>query len=184
METLDLTYFFKTKAQANDFISRIAAVSGKVYGTKFDLEKELLEEFGMQKRDKFMTLLRTNNVNPEKADALKAFFTTIQKYTEALPTLTLTIAFEPKEKTLQTLSEWFMMNIKKQMLFEIIVDPKVIGGSTISYRGQYADFSIKPIFEKLVKETLNPSEQTKEAQKEKAPPLQVENKNTGIAAGS
>ena len=157
METLDLTYFFKTKAQANDFISRIAAVSGKVYGTKFDLEKELLEEFGMQKRDKFMTLLRTNNVNPEKADALKAFFTTIQKYTEALPTLTLTIAFEPKEKTLQALSEWFMMNIKKQMLFEIIVDPKVIGGSTISYRGQYADFSIKPIFEKLVKETLNPS---------------------------
>lgn len=151
---LDLTLFFKTKAQATDFASRLAVISAKVYETNFNLEQELLDEFGITKKDKFMTLLRNNHIAPEKAADLKAFFTKIQDRINKLPTLSLTIAFEPKEKTLHALSEWFVMNIKKQMLFEITVDPNVIGGAKLNYQGNFLDASVKPLFDKTLQDIL------------------------------
>jgi hypothetical protein len=147
---LDLTPFFKTKAQATDFTSRLAGISAGIYETNFNLEQALLDEFGITKKDKFMTLLRNNKVNPEKAADLKAFFTKIQETSKTLPVLSLTIAFEPKDKTLQALSEWFVMNIKKQMLFEITVDRQIIGGAAINYKGKFLDATVKPVFDKIL----------------------------------
>lgn len=149
---IDLTPFFKTKAQAVDFSTRMASLSAKIYEANFNLEQMLLDEFGIQKKDKFMALLRNSKVNPESATALKAFFTKIQETTNALPVLSLTMAFEPKDKTLQALSEWFMMNVKKQMLFEITVDPLIIGGANINYKGRFLEASIRPVFDKMLNE--------------------------------
>lgn len=157
---LDLTPFFKTKAQATDFSSRLAGISAKVYETNFNLEQALLDEFGITKNDKFMSLLRNNKINPEKATDLKAFFAKIQDTINKLPTLSMTIAFEPKEKTLDALSEWFVMNIKKQMLFEITVDPSVIGGAKLNFSGKFINASVKPIFDRMLVEILNPSQPT------------------------
>lgn len=153
---LDLTPFIKTKADATDFSARIAAISAQVYAVGFTLEQALLDEFGIQKKDKFMKLLRDNNINIEKDAELKEFLTKLQSTAQSLPVLTLTIAFEPKAKTLQALSEWFVMNIKKHMLFEITVDPKLIAGATINYKGKYMDASIKPVFDKMLIELLAP----------------------------
>lgn len=151
---LDLTPFFKTKAQAMDFASRLAGISAKVYETNFTIEQALLDEFGITKKDKFMTLLRNRRVHPENALELKACFAKIQETINKLPTLSLTIAFEPKEKTLQALSEWLVMNIKRQMLFEITIDPNVIGGAKINYNGKFLDASVKPTFDKTVQDLL------------------------------
>lgn len=149
---IDLTPFFKTKAQAIDFSSRIASISAKIYEANFNLEQILLDEFGIQKKDKFMSLLRNSKVNPESSTALKAFLTKVQETTNTLPVLSLTLAFEPKDKTLQVLSEWFMMNIKKQMLFEITVDKQIIAGANINYKGRFLEASIRPIFDKMLVE--------------------------------
>lgn len=153
---IDLTPFFKTKAQAMDFSARIATVSSKIYETNFNLESSLLEEFGIQKKDKFMTLLRENKINPESATALKAFLAKIQTTINTLPILSMTIAIEPKEKTLQALSEWFVMNIKKQMIFEIVVDKNIIAGAKLQYKGKFVDGSIKPRFDESMKQLMKP----------------------------
>ncbi len=154
---LDLTPFFKTKAQAMDFNARIGTISSKIYETNFHLESSLLDEFGIQKKDKFMTLLRDNKINPESATALKAFLTKLQAAVNALPVLSMTIAVEPKEKTLQALSEWFVMNIKKQMIFEIVVDKNIIAGAKLQYKGKFVDGSIKPRFDESMKQLMKPS---------------------------
>lgn len=169
---LDLTPFFKTKAQATDFASRLAGISAKVYETNFNLEQALLDEFGITKKDTFMSLLRNNHINQEKAADLKAFFTKIQDTINKLPTLSLTIAFEPKEKTLHALSEWFVMNIKKQMLFEITVDPNVIGGATVNYQGKFLDASVKPIFDKTIQAMLPTIVEQKPAEQQTQQPIQ------------
>jgi hypothetical protein len=180
---LDLTPFFKTKAQATDFSSRLAGISASVYENNFHLEQALLDEFGITKKDKFMSLLRNNKVNPEKAADLKAFFTKIQETTNTLPILSLTIAFEPKDKNLQALSEWFVMNIKKQMLFEITVDPHVIGGAKINYKGKFLDASVKPIFDKILLDLLPTITEQKSSQSDNhadKPPTQQPVQNNQV----
>src|SRR5689334_3474304 len=100
MDLLDLSSFCKTKAQANDFSARLAAIAEKVYQTDFNLDKSLSEQLGMRKKDQFLSLLRENKIAVEKGSDLKAFLDKLQQDVLTLPVLSITIAFEPTEETL------------------------------------------------------------------------------------
>jgi F0F1-type ATP synthase delta subunit len=161
MTTIDLSSFFQTKAQASDFASRIASLSEKIYETNFNLEKALLNEFGLKKKDRFMTLLHENNVSVESNTALKDFFTKMQGQIASLPLLTLTLAFEPRDETMKVLAEWFLLNINKQVVFEINIDRTLIAGAAISFSGKEVDLSIRDKFNQVVQNSLaKPTQQT------------------------
>jgi F0F1-type ATP synthase delta subunit len=152
MEDLDLSCFFKTEAQAVDFSTRLCAISDKIYNTNFNLEKTLTDQLGIQEKDKFMTILRNNKIPLSSNSALKDFIGKIQEKISSLPTVSLTLAFEPKEKTLKSLSDWFPLNINQQVLLDIKVDPEIIAGASISYKGKFLDFSVKPVFDQVCNE--------------------------------
>ena len=73
------------------------------------------------------------------------------------------------KKPLQGLSRWFILNTKKQALFDITVDRNLIGGVAIRAEGKYLDFSIKPDFDRAFRETFGP--------KPLAPVAPIENAN-------
>lgn len=149
METIDLSDFFNTKPQAEDFSERLSLVNKKIFETGFNPETALLEQFGIEKKDKFMVMLRNNNVNAGSRMAIKQFIEIILSQIGAMPVLSITLAFEPTEKTLQNLSRWFLLTFNKQMLFDIKVDISLIGGAAIMSNGKYMDFSIRPNFDKV-----------------------------------
>ncbi|HSW87735.1 MAG TPA: F0F1 ATP synthase subunit delta [Candidatus Saccharimonadales bacterium] len=155
MEQLDFSDFFSTKSQANDFCTRLAAVAEQVYQTNFNLEKTLMDQFSLQKKDAIITFLRNNNISVESNSGLKNFLTSMQEKITALPVLSLTVAFEPKEQTLKTISEWFMLNMHQQVVFIITVDPTILAGAVISFNGKFSDVSIKSTFNRILKETLD-----------------------------
>ena len=47
-----------------------------------------------------------------------------------------------------------MINLKKQVLFDISVDRKLIAGAAITYKGKYKDFSIKPKVNEIITKIL------------------------------
>lgn len=159
---MDLSQFFTTKAQATDFSVRLATISAHIYKTDFDLEKALLDTFGMEKKDMLVKLLNDTNVAVGTPSALKEFFEKIQQAIASLPVLSLTIAFEPREQTLKEISEWFVLNIKSQVLFAITVDTNLIGGATITFNGKYVDYCVKVRFEKILTSIVE-KEQTNQA---------------------
>ena len=73
METIDLSDLFNTRAQAEDFSARLAIILKQAFATGFNPEKALLEQFGISKKEAFMTMLRNNNINPESRLAIKEF---------------------------------------------------------------------------------------------------------------
>jgi F0F1-type ATP synthase delta subunit len=150
MTDIDLSSFFQTKAQASDFSSSIADLADKIYETDFNLEKALLNEFGLKKKDAFTRVMRENNVSVESHASLKEFFTKMQQQITSLPVLTLTLAFEPNDETMKALAEWFILNMNRQVVFEINLDRTLIAGATISFNGKTADLSIKEKFEHVV----------------------------------
>lgn len=163
MEQIDLSGFFTTKVQASDFSTRLASVSALIYDTKFDLEKILLEQLGIQKKDKFVTLLRHNNVPLDSNFAIKAFIEKIQERITTMPTMTMTVAFEPKEATLKAIAGWFLVNTSKQVLLDLSFDRSIIGGAVISVNGRFYDFSVRPQFNSVLKgvmSSLTPEEET------------------------
>lgn len=184
MEALDLSIFFRTKAQATDFAARLSAIAEKIYQTEFNLENILMEQFGLQKRDKFMTLLRENNVNTGAPSDIKDFFDKLQEKISSLPVLSLTVAFEPKEQTLLALSQWFLLNIDKQVLLDITVNPAIIAGAVISINGKHLDFSVKPKFDQLLNDMVSEKvTQNSPVQKEQPAPTEKHQSISNIHLG-
>jgi len=152
MEDLDLSVFFKTNVEAIDFRTGLSNISEKIYSTDFDLEKALIAQFGIEKKDRFEMLLRNNNILPNSGPALKDFLGKLQEKISSLPVISLTLAFEPGERDLESIFDWFPLNINKQLLLDIKVDTDIIAGAYINYNGKYSDFSIKPIFDQICSE--------------------------------
>ena len=154
MSQLDLSDFFTTKLQASDFSARLAAINEQIFNAGFKLEDSLTEQFGIEKKDKFLSLIRDQQISIDSTKSLKEFFEAIQKEVSQIPTLSMTVAFEPKKQTMKILSDWFLLNLKKQVVFDIKVDQKIIGGAIISFNGKYLDYSIRPKLEEVSKEVL------------------------------
>lgn len=156
MNSLDLSSFFKTKAQAMDFSIRLSQITQEVFVTDFHLEAALTDQLGLQKKDALLTLLHKNKVAVDKPSAVKEFLTRLQTQINDLPVLTLSLAFEPKDATLKVLSDWFLLNIKRHVLFDITVDPTLIAGIVIHFNGKFLDYSIREAFRAVVHASLTP----------------------------
>lgn len=169
MDKIDLSDFFTTKSQANDFAVRLSSVIDHMYTTNFNLEKTLTTQFGIQKADIFLKLLREHNINTASTQTVQDFFKNIQETVSHLSTVSLTIAFEPSDETIKVLSQWFVFNMNKQVLFDIQVDHKLIAGAKINYNGKFKDYSLGPLFENLVKQILQPDKPVPLPQQQSAP---------------
>jgi ATP synthase delta (OSCP) subunit len=154
MDQIDLSDLFTTKAEANDFLARLTSISEMFFQTGFNFESALTVHFGINKRDRIISILHANNINTESLPSVKEFIFVLMSKISSLPVLALTIAFEPQEQTLKTLAEWFFINMHKQMLFDISVDKNVIAGARITYNGKFYDFSVRPTFEKILQTYL------------------------------
>jgi F0F1-type ATP synthase delta subunit len=153
---LDLSGLFTTKTEALSFSTRLSSISEKIYQTSFSLEKALTEEFGIEKKEKFMVLIRENKIHPDANSELKSFIDTIIEKIASLPVMTVTIAFEPPAKTLISFSQWFILNLNKQILFDIHVDPTLIAGAALTFQGKFTDLSIRPQFDQILTKVLAP----------------------------
>ena len=175
METFDLSVFCKTKAQATDFSTRLSEIASQIYHTGFQLENTLTASLGMQKKDAFMRLLREQKIAVTSQQALKEFFATLQDKASSMPILTITTAFEPNEAVLKTISDWFLINVKKQVLFDVHVDTTLIAGCTITYNGKFKDYSIRKKFITILTEMMASHDQSKHTEIKTAPhdPSQV-----------
>lgn len=155
MEQTDFSEFFHTRSESGNFMARIANISDKVFETGFNLEKTLDRELGLEKKDKFLVFLRENNVSLDSPKELKDFLDKLQQTISKLPILYINIAFDPSEETLKLLSEWFVLNAKKQFVFDILVKPDLLAGAVLNFNGRFFDYSAKTKFEKIVKNVMN-----------------------------
>lgn len=153
-----------TKNQANNFVQGLNNILDQLYEVNFNIEKSLSNEFGLERKDKFMTMLRENNMNNTNLDGMKKFLQNMQETTRKLPTLTLTLAFEPNETILKTILQWFLFTLNKQVLLEIDVNKNIIAGATMNYNGKYKDFSVKPQLDQIISRILEPESNNKKAQ--------------------
>ena len=161
MDTLDLSPFFQTKREAVVFTQGLTQLSESLYKTDFQLETSLLSIFGLKKKDAFLKLLQVQKIQITNVDSIKEFVSKLIEYIQTLPVLSITIAFEPQRETLETIAQWFVNQLKTQLLLELTVDQRILAGATMSFKGKFLDYSIKSVFDKVTEEVLHPSQQAK-----------------------
>lgn len=159
MEQIDLTDFFSTRSQATDFAARLSLVAEKTYELDFDLEKSLQKQFGIIKKDKFITLLRKNEIPLDSRSDLNSFLENIQNLISDMSTADITLAIDPSDEILKNISNWFLLKLNKQILLDINIDPKIIAGASIGFQGKQLDASIGSLFNEVSRGVLNNNNQ-------------------------
>jgi F0F1-type ATP synthase delta subunit len=78
-----------------------------------------------------------------------SFFKELENFLLKIPKVKLEIAFEPSEEFISKVKEWFKEKIKKRVILDISVNPKIVGGAKIEFQGKWKDFSLEKEIEKL-----------------------------------
>lgn len=85
-------------------------------------------------------------------DQIKQLLSDMYRKICGLPILRLTLAVEPSEFMINSISRWARINLEQGILLDLSLDRSIIGGANIIYLGKLYDFSLRrklrEIFEK------------------------------------
>lgn len=77
--------------------------------------------------------------NPDREEGeLRSF----QKSISDLPVIKLIVASDPKPRVISTLSKWIKDKVDPYAIIDFEVEPEILGGAIISWKGKYKDVSI------------------------------------------
>lgn len=77
--------------------------------------------------------------NPQTTEKL---LKDLQTALQTLKTINITIAIEPSEDLLDKMSDWANKNISQKSIFDVKVDPHIVGGAQVTINGKYTDSSL------------------------------------------
>lgn len=68
----------------------------------------------------------------------------IENFIRNLEALSIYFVFVPDEKQIKEVGNWLRQNLKNpRLIFQVKVDPALIGGCAIAYKGVYKDYSLR-----------------------------------------
>ena len=145
-----LLEIIKTKDDARELLLQIEDALNELYKHKKDGLSVIEDVFPYEKKEKMLALLAAQKVDVKNSIQVTEFFNQLQKTIQAIPVVSLTLAFEPKFSFIKKMSSWLVVRLKKTVLLDITVDRLLIGGAIVSSGGRYKDYSLKKILgEKL-----------------------------------
>jgi len=135
-----------TKEELNLILKKIEALKNSLYEQPEIPIKKKFEKFNLDK-----ILFPKNDIDNLTLDRIEDFLEKKKKSLENIPQVVIEIAFEPNLDFILKLKNWFLQKIKKSLILDIKINPKIIGGAKIYYEGKYFDWSL----EKRIKNIKN-----------------------------
>ena len=85
----------------------------------------------------------------ENQQESEKFLNQLLEEVKKMKKIKLTISFIPQDQLIEKLSFWAKNNFSEKVIFELTVDPKIVGGAiVISPEGEYKDYSLLRKIEK------------------------------------
>ena len=79
-----------------------------------------------------------------------SFFDELKKELQKIPQAKLEIAFEPSEDFLLRIKRWFKEENHQEVILDVTINPRVVGGVIIEYQGRYCNFSLAKKIDELI----------------------------------
>lgn len=76
-------------------------------------------------------------------DNVYQIFTDFDNAVKKFNTLTMYLTFEPDDATLTQIGTYVRNNFKQNLLLDIKLDPNLIAGTALSWKGNYKDYSLR-----------------------------------------
>jgi len=142
----DILSLVKTQEEANEFQKQIDHLLSMLF-TNVTFETAVQETISFDKQGKLLAMFNREHVNLQQLPAVQTVLQEIKRTIAQLPIITISLAFEPKQRVIETIATWLLAHIKKSALIHIVVDRSLIGGAILEYKGVLKDYSLKKILQ-------------------------------------
>jgi len=139
-----MTPFLLTKEEQVLTLKKIEDLENLLYKDPETSFSEKIKKVGLEE-------LLPKDINYLSKEKQAEFLFSLKENLKNLPKVTIEIAFDPSVDFILKLKNWFLENLKKSLVLEIKVNPKIVGGARIYYLGKYFDFSLATEIEELQK---------------------------------
>lgn len=142
MKTSLLT-LVKTKKDAVMLMSGLEETIQSLFTVKETPQVLIAKHVSLDKKGKLIEMMQQEGVALSNSESIQDFFKTLIDALAQIPSITVTLATDPKEETILYISQWIQTVVKKDVLLDIAVDRSLIGGASFVYNGIYKDYSLK-----------------------------------------
>lgn len=138
----DILNTIRTAEDRDRLIDEIARLENAIYEPKLDFNSVLSKEV----RAKTAELVRSGigESSPE------AYLQGLSKELVNIPTVKISLSFEPSEETIGVLLAWVRKNVGEGIIIEFGLEPQMIGGAKVAFGGKYYDGSIEKQLDSLL----------------------------------
>lgn len=142
MDHSNILNFVRTTSEQEELKDIATSLLGNIYKKSFDYRKASINPYQKFIASKIIQDLESQKITTDKTKTEKYLKALIDD-SNKLSTIKITIAIQPTAKLLEKLGYWTPKNTKSKTIFDIKVDPKILGGAIISdKKGVYRDFSL------------------------------------------
>jgi F0F1-type ATP synthase delta subunit len=134
--------FVQTREDATNTQQLFNNLSNKLFNESLSSDEILQKELTHKKLDALRKIVFDNGINIEDKTQMGEFLLMLKDTVDSLPTVHIMLAFEPEKSLLDSISEWFYVNIKRPVILDIVVDSTLIAGGIISFNGKVSDHSV------------------------------------------
>lgn len=98
--------------------------------------------------------LEQKGLEPAGDEAQKAYITEIINYLKKLPIVKVTLAFEPNSTFSNKINEVISSLLGHKIILDFEVNPQIVAGIALEYKGKFADYSYMEKTTDFLKERL------------------------------
>lgn len=142
-----------TRSEANEVIRQLEALAESLYEIKNSVEENMDKILTQEVKEALRRVCRENGVDFKNVLAFQKFLENLKEALASLPAAKLTFAFEPKAGTVKKIAVWLENNLKEKVLIETEVNPAIVGGLLIEFKGNYKDYSLRNKLEVFFQKT-------------------------------
>lgn len=143
----DLLRHIKTVEQARNLSSEIDLLIESLFKTPDGFE-EALNSISAINAAGLREVFVKNQIDAN-VPRIKEYLVVLKEGIRKLKNIKFTIAFEPKESTIDSLFAWVSQNLKVGLILDVNVDKTILGGAIIEYEGKYEDLSLRKRMEEM-----------------------------------
>jgi len=138
-----------TKEDLVFLLEQLSVIEKEIFTNPKNLLSEKLKGKIDESLRKEIEKLEKEGILPSTPQDQISFFKEFENFLFKIPTVKLEIAFEPSNDFLVELDKWFKEKVKRKMILDIEINPKIIGGVKIEYQGRWRDYSLEKEMEKF-----------------------------------
>lgn len=83
-----------------------------------------------------------------------SFFRNLKKNLKKIPQPKLELAFQPSIEFLLKIKQWFKEKNQREVILDLSINPEIVGGAIIEYRGKYLNLSVGKKIDELFSKEL------------------------------